>query len=561
MMKPKRNIDNLPVWPTAPEGRKGKLRLDANEALWDSSEVFTSLLSDVSAEDIQAYPEYGRLAELLASYLGLSTDELLVTNGSGEAIDLVVRTFITSGDRVVIPSPTFGRIPIFLSVEGAHLVEVPFESDLTRYDISKFDDALSAGASAVFLPNPNNPTGAWVEPKKLVKLIEKHPDKLFLIDEAYSEFVGKTNRHDVRRLSNLIVVGTFSKAYGLAGLRVGWAAASPSIISSLRKVCMPYPVNAVAVAVVSKLIEKGFDISPYAKQAVESRRFLAEELRARGFSVVEGWANFVLVKFGIDATNVARLLRERDVLVRDLSRVRGIEGFLRITTGTEELVERFLSELDSVLAERALLFDVDETLVDTEGSYMATVLKLVERFSDQPATPDEYIALKKTGGFNDDWQLTKSLLERRGKDVPLDELTALGKRIFSELGVAADKPLIYGDWLNALGKRYRLGVVSGRYRDELDSISELLDRFEAVVCRDDTTEGKPSAEPLSKALELLGCRSGIYVGDTVDDMKAARRADLFAIGVVSRNSTPELLRDAGADVVLDDVNELEELLI
>ncbi|HDH96145.1 MAG TPA: aminotransferase class I/II-fold pyridoxal phosphate-dependent enzyme, partial [Proteobacteria bacterium] len=426
---------------------------------------------------------------------------------------------------------------------------------------SKFDEALSGGASALFLPNPNNPTGAWVEPQKLVGLVERHPDKLFLIDEAYGEFVEGSVRHEVVRLPNLIVCGTFSKAYGLAGLRVGWLVAAPDVIDSLRRVSMPYPVNAVAVAVLTKLLKSGFDISPYVREATESRRFLADELRSRGFRVVEGWANFVLVRFGIDATNIAQLLRERDVLVRDLSKVRGIEGFLRITTGPLEFARRFLEELDAVFRERALLFDVDETLVDTRGSYMATVLKLVERYSDKPATPEEYIELKRTGGFNDDWQLTKELLARRGVSVPLDELSALGKRIFAELGVAADKPLVAGDWLETLGRRYRLGVVSGRYRDELDSIAELLSRFEVVVCRDDTKEGKPSAEPLIKALELLGCRSGIYVGDTVDDMKSARNAGLFAIGVVSRNSTPELLYGSGADVVIDDVNKLGELLI
>ena len=559
MMKPKSTIDDLPVWPKAPEGRKGKLRLDANEALWSLDELLPSLLADITAEDIQAYPEYGKLERMLAKYLGLSTDELLITNGSGEAIDLVIRTFINAGDKVVVPKPTFGKIPVFLKVEGAELVEIPFEDDLTRFDMSKFDRALSDGACALFLPNPNNPTGAWEEPSGVLKLIEKHPDKLFLIDEAYAEFVDATLRHEIRRFPNLIVTGTFSKAYGLAGLRVGWAAAQPHVIDNLRKVRMPYPVNAVAAAVVCKLIEQGFDIAPFAKEAVEGRRFLARELESRGFTVVEGHANFVLARFGADATNIARLLRERDILVRDLSKVPGIEGYLRITSGPTELMRRFLEGLDAVLSERALLFDIDETLVDTSGSYMATVLRLVEELNDQPASADEYVELKRRGGFNDDWELACEMLRRRGKEVPIEDIAKLGKRIFATLG-NADKPLISGDWLKKLKKRYRLGVVSGRYRDELKSIEHLLDDFEVVVCREDTEEGKPSPQPLQKALELLGCKSGIYVGDTVDDMKAAKQAGLFAIGVVSHNSTPELLRQAGADEIIDDINKLGELL-
>lgn len=550
MIEPRKTVREIRAYAPPLEGRRGRVRLDFNENTAGTGWGTEGL----PAEEVACYPEYGRFREELARELGLPAERLLVTNGTGEALHLIAFTFIEPGvDAALTSAPTFALIPHSLKLVGARLAEVPATADF-RFDLDAIGRALDRGIKLAILASPDNPTGATVAPAQIRAWCEGYPETLFAIDEAYAEYGGASALPLARELQNLLVLRTFSKAWGMAGLRLGLVAGDPRLIELLLRVRAPYSVNCAAMRAATALLPRRAEVEAEAKRLAQRRPALLAAFAERGFATHAAGGNFFLVMAGLDAAPLAASLREDGVLVRDQSAKLGMRGIVRITVGTAGENRQLLEAVDLFRRRRAVIFDLDDTLVDTSRSYDAAVAELALRHAGEPLRPKELSALRQEGGFNDDWEAARELLRRRGVDVPLEELAEEGKTIYLPLARGQERLLVDAELLRRLARRLRLFVFTGRTRGEYEPIwgKELGPLFEAAYCKDDFAGclPKPASDMLREIKRRAGIDGGYYVGNSVDDMRAAKAAGLSAIGVAT-TCPADLLAEAGADEVIE----------
>ena len=293
------------------------------------------------------------LRETLAKKLRVSPESLVFGNGSDELIVLALRAFVDPGDEVVVASPTFLIYELQARACGAAVTVVPLKD--YRYDLRAMKAALTAHTKLVFIANPDNPTGTYVTKRELDAFLRDLPAQaLVFMDEAYYEFVDAADYPQTLGFVKdrpVIVTRTFSKAYGLAGLRVGYGVADPSIIAAMDAVREPFNVNSLAQAAAAAALEDGEFLAKTRRLIQEGRRYLAKELEALKLRHVPSAANFILVQLGPKAPDVANALLSRGVIVREMSAWK-LSGCLRITIGTMAENRKLVASLKAVLRSR-----------------------------------------------------------------------------------------------------------------------------------------------------------------------------------------------------------------
>jgi histidinol-phosphate aminotransferase len=352
MLKLKEAIRALPSYHPPLAGRSG-LRLDFNENTVGCSPRVLERLRRISAEDLARYPERQVVEERLAEFLRVGADELLLTNGVDEAIHLLCQAFLGPGDEALIVAPTYSMYRIYMMAAGAEVREIPSGPDF-RFPISELCNGISDRTNLIAIANPNNPTGTLAALDELRQLASLAPSAAVLVDEAYFEFCGQTAVSLMEEFSNVFVTRTFSKAYGLAGLRIGALIGNREQMTSLRLACSPYNVNAVALVCLPAAIEDGEYVQQYVDEVRRSRARLEMFLREQGIQFWPSQANFVLFRVGAtkqDAKAFADRMRERGILVRDRSADYACEGCVRITLGTGKQTDHLLDALQQTLAE------------------------------------------------------------------------------------------------------------------------------------------------------------------------------------------------------------------
>ena len=556
MIEPRKTIRDMDAYNPPLEGRRGKVRLDFNENTAGSGITIEGLPD----EEINTYPEYNLFMTELSKVFDMPIERMLPTNGTGEAISLIAFTFIEpSIDKALTSDPTFALIPHYLKIAGAKLMQVPSTNNYD-FDLNSIEANLESGVKLVILASPDNPTGAMISPEQVLSWCERYPKTLFVIDEAYAEYSDASSLALTLEFDNLLVTRTFSKSWGMAGLRLGVIFGSPRLMNFLRMVRAPYSVNSMAVNAARAILGRKDLLLSEAKNLMVRKKRFADLVEERGFRTHSAGGNFFLVKAGIDAKPLTNYLRDEGVLVRDQSSRRGMDGIFRITVGTDEENKRLINLLDSYCKKRAVIFDLDDTLVDTSKSYDSVISELVLSKSGIPLKHGELSALREQGGFNDDWESTHELLRRRNVDVSLDVVSREGKRIYLSKARENEKLLVDPDLFEKLSSRSRLFIFTGRTRDEYEPVwKHALDGyFECVFCKDDFKDlaAKPSPDMLIEIRRKTGIDMGIYVGNSVDDMRSAKEAGMTAIGVASTCSGETLIK-AGASMVIDDVNALK----
>jgi histidinol-phosphate aminotransferase len=290
------------------------------------------------------YPEREPIEALVAANLKIAPGELLLTNGVDEAIHLLCETFLEPGDEALIVVPTFAMYEISAAATGAKIVHVPADADF-RFPAAAVLSAINPRTRLIAIANPNNPTGAVADPGDLVKIAAAAPDTAILIDEAYYEFYGSSMLGRWDELPNLFVARTLSKAYGLAGMRIGVLTGAAEQVEMFRKVSSPYNVNSVALACLSPALADAAYVRDYVAQVRQGRERLEAELRDWGIQYWPSQANFVLMRLGAANQPFIRAMRKQGILVRDRSRDHGCEGCVRITIGTSEQTDRLLTAM------------------------------------------------------------------------------------------------------------------------------------------------------------------------------------------------------------------------
>ena len=352
MLKPRNTVSAMPAYHPPLAGREG-LRLDFNENTVGCSPRVLDRLRSLTAEDLARYPERQPIEAAVAKFLGVSDSELLLTNGVDEAIHILCQTYLAPGDEAVIVVPTYSMYRIYMSAAGAQVISIPAGPEF-GFPLDAVRASISDRTRLIAIANPNNPTGTFTPPKQLLEIARSAPSAAILIDEAYFEFCGKTLLPQRRVFANVFITRTFSKAYGLAGLRIGVLIGDAEQMPSLRRVCSPYNVNGVALACLPEALADQNYIERYVTETLQSRARLESVLAKRGIPFWPSQANFVLARIGStksDSQAFVEQMRRRGILIRDRSSDHACEGCVRFTLGTAEHTNRLLAALDEVFEE------------------------------------------------------------------------------------------------------------------------------------------------------------------------------------------------------------------
>lgn len=333
-----------------PLAQRAGLRMDFNENTAGCSPRVLAALRAMSAEQVAIYPEREPAERLVAQYLGIEATQVVLTNGVDEALHLAAETYLEPDDEVILSVPTFAMYEIYALATGARVIAIPAGEGF-RFPTDGVMGAIGPKTKMIFVANPNNPTGTAVTNRDLIRIAEAAPNAALVVDEAYHEFHGATMLSELPRLPNLIVTRTFSKAFGMAGLRVGVMAARAEQAAMIRRVSSPYNVNAAALAALPAALADTEYVTNYVRQARAGRAELQALLGKLGIEFWPSEANFVLARLGEKRETFVRAMRERGILVRDRNSDPGCAGCVRMSLGIAEHNVRLLAAVREVVSE------------------------------------------------------------------------------------------------------------------------------------------------------------------------------------------------------------------
>jgi histidinol-phosphate aminotransferase len=347
MLEAREAVKKLHAYRPPLAGRTG-LRLDFNESTVGCSPRVLTELRSLVGEALARYPEREPVEKLVAHFLGLEPAQVLLTNGVDEAIHLLCSTYLDPGDEALIVVPTFAMYAVFALAEGASLIEVR-TGDNFAFPTKELFAQISPRTRLIAVANPNNPTGTVVPGDVLMHIAQAAPQAPVLVDEAYFEFYGETLMGRIGKIQNLFVARTFSKAYGLAGLRIGVLTGDARQIEMVRRVASPYSVNVAALAVLPAAIHDQEYVDRYVAEVRRNRERLQLELGSLALRYWPSHANFVLVHIGLAHAEFVQELRNRGILVRDRHSDPGCEGCVRLTVGSDEHTQTLMLAVRDVV--------------------------------------------------------------------------------------------------------------------------------------------------------------------------------------------------------------------
>ena len=332
-----------------PLGCRDNLRLDFNENTLACSPKVRDALAAVSMGSLTRYPEREPVEAIVAAHLGLKPDQVALTNGVDEAIHVLFETFLEAGDELLLPVPTYTMYEVYASATDARVVTVQAGVDLV-FPFERLLNAITPRTKVIAIANPNSPSGSVATREQLLQLARRAPQAVLLVDDAYFHFHGETVMDLVGTVPNLVVARTFSKAFGLAGLRLGLLAGPTELMRWMRRVLSPYSVNSLALVCLKAALEDTAYLDWYVGEVLAARGEFETALDVAGVHRWPSWANFILVEIGAQHAEFARLMRASGVLVRDRSSDPGCDGRVRITVGTREQMRQAVVALNEALA-------------------------------------------------------------------------------------------------------------------------------------------------------------------------------------------------------------------
>jgi histidinol-phosphate aminotransferase len=556
------------------------LRLDNNEAPSAVAELAAHALRQTTAEEIRRYPVPAPLEAQIAERYGVDPSRVIVTAGADDALARIMTAFLDRDRRLLSVVPTFEMIPVDARVAGADIIEVQWGTG--DFPLDAILEAIEPGIGAVAVVTPNNPTGlvAPIDQLKQVALAARRVGAVLVVDVAYAEFAESDPTSQILDIDNVIVVRTLSKAWGLAGLRVGYAVAPRALADSVRVAGGPYPTSGPSLRAASVMLGSGEAIvRQVAETIVRERAVLTQILRSCGFEVTDSQANFVFARAD-HAADLSRTLKDDGILIRAFNKP-GLEHAIRITCPGEPTdFDRLCRAIVRWARPSAILFDLDGVIADVSGSYRRAIADTCAHFGVR-ITSEQIETVKLEGNANNDWVVTHRLLTRAGIEVEYDAVTDEFERRYhgtpEQPGLSETETMLLAiDQLRAVTSTFPCAIVTGRPREDA---AEFLDRFglrecfNAIVCMEDAELPKPSPKPLQEALRRLRASGALdhndanpvwMIGDTVDDLRAAIAQGVVPLGVRAPGAPPSSddgLRAAGAALVRPHILELFDALL
>lgn len=339
-----RRLDR-PSYRTLP---KGVIRMNDNSNLFMPNPVAEDVSGMFDFDMLSMYPSImaDDLRVAIGKKFGISPEQVIAGNGSDEAIDLAVKTFIEPKDRVAVPVPTFEMYSMYAKIAGAKVVECPLEEGTFQLDV---DALLSADAKLIFLSSPNNPTGNCMRPSDIKRII-KESGAVVVVDEAYCDFTGEASIIvAAKRSKNLLVLRTLSKAYALPGLRVGFCMGSREVIEPMCAACAPFRLNRFSEKVAIEALADDKFVRKIAEMAGQERAWTSSKLKRLGATVYPSETNFLLFKPLVKVKKLIEELLAKGIAIRDCSKQRMLDNCARVTLGTRALNEKFIDACAEIL--------------------------------------------------------------------------------------------------------------------------------------------------------------------------------------------------------------------
>jgi histidinol-phosphate aminotransferase len=338
---------------TTGEQQPGSIKLNTNECAYDPSPQVRAALAAIADESLRLYPDpHSRhLREIAASRFSLQPEQIIAGNGSDDCLTILFRTFLTPGDRVACPWPSYGLYDTLAAIQGVDVVHVNYARSATHWNLP--EGLVTTGARLIVVANPNNPSSTLV-PVDHLRLLAERLDGILVVDEAYVEFAlgagGGARASMLPHLDahpNLVVLRTFSKSYSLAGARLGLLFAAAPLVAEMVKVKDSYNVNAITQALGAAALQDRAHHADVISRTLQERARLEQRLAAFGWTWPEAWGNFLLCEIGARAREIFEGLRARKILVRywDTPELR---TSLRITVGRPEQNDALLAALQAI---------------------------------------------------------------------------------------------------------------------------------------------------------------------------------------------------------------------
>lgn len=563
------------VWDLAAKFKKQEkeiIKLDQGENFYGTSPKVQKILGDYKFYNYYPDPEYKALRKAIAKEYKVPSEKVMVGSGSDELIDLIFRLVLNVGDKVINFPPTFGMYEVSIALNRGEVINIPRDEKFS-INVRSALKAIDNKTKIIIVCSPNNPTGGIVSRQDIIKLLKT--GKLVLLDEAYAEYSQESNLDLVSKYSNLIVLRTFSKWAGIAGLRLGFLVMDEYLISQLMKIKPPFNVNLAAQSAGLTILEDlKFAQENIIKLKAERERFTKELRKILYLEVFDSQTNFIFVQAKVaDFPKLQDYLLSKQIILRYfISDLTG--NGIRITVGSKktnnQVIKAFQEYKPNSLTYDGIIFDMDGVLIDVSNSYRIAIRDTVNFFLKQrkKITLKEVNAIKKISGFNDDWDASYRLYDLISRGIRIDKYikyakpltdsersTKLYKQIkdvFQSLYLGdiefeksekrkaplkVNTPLRLKEELiisKKLLKKFKeqgklVGIATGRPRSEAlfalkqFGISEFFSK-QFLIAQEDVKNGKPSPEILIKSKRIMGIKNPIYIGDTINDYESAKRA-------------------------------------
>jgi len=339
-----RRLDR-PSYRTLP---KDIIRMNDNSNLFMPNPVAERVSDLFDFDSLSMYPsiQADDLRAAIGKKFGIAPSQVIVGNGSDEAIDLAVKTFIGPKDRVAVPVPTFEMYSMYAKIAGAKVIECPLEEGTFQLDV---ESILSADAKMIFLSSPNNPTGNSMRAEDMRRII-KESGAIVVVDEAYCDFTGAASFITMsRRAKNLLVLRTLSKAYALPGLRVGFCMGSEDVIGPMSAACAPFRLNRFSEKVAIEALADDKFVKKIAETARTERKWVSSRLAKLGAKVYPSETNFILFRPPVPVRRLIDSLFKKGIAIRDCSKQKMLSNCARVTFGRREINERFIKACAEIL--------------------------------------------------------------------------------------------------------------------------------------------------------------------------------------------------------------------
>ena len=348
-LQPREAVRAMRPYTPPTQGREHAMRLDFNEnTIGCSPAVLAAITSALTGDRLAMYPEYNTALSQVAAFLDVPQDNIMLTNGTDEAIQVLVNTFVEPGSELLILHPSYAMYRFYAEVAGVKVHEVDYNvEDGLRFPLEALLEAIKPNTRAIFVANPNNPTGGAVSLDEIRQLLNAAPNVLVLVDEAYVEFSGISALSLISQFPQLVISRTFSKAFGLAGLRCGCLISNSENIAWVKKAQSPYSVNVLAAVAASAAVQDTSFVDAYVREVISARTFVVSELNRLGIRQFPTDANFVLIDVGGRAQEIVDRLRKAEILIRNRSHE--LPGCVRVTIGTNKQMQQFISELEKAI--------------------------------------------------------------------------------------------------------------------------------------------------------------------------------------------------------------------